>query len=212
MSADQGRPGARKDSLFDDLARARSILLLSPTLSETGRDTCFDLCQPTDPKEENVLIISYRQSADGALRDWRDYVGTPPAKMKLITMDESQGTATNGGVTVEEYKTHVDTSVEHPSDLTGLGIALSQQLERWGQSDQEIALCFDSITVMLQYVDIQTVFRFLHVAINRLRAVDAVGHFHMDPGAHDKQVISRLAQLFDAIVEVNDDGVTVRSR
>lgn len=212
MSADQGQPGAREDSLFDELTRARSILLLSPTLSETGRDACFDLCLPSEPSEQNVVIVSYRQSADGALRDWRDYVGDPAAKIKVITMDESQRAATNGGTTVEEYGNRVGTSVEHPSDLTGLGIVLSQQFEEWSQSDQKIVLCFDSITVMLQYVDIQTVFRFLHVAINRLRAVGGIGHFHMDPGAHDEQTISRLAQLFDAIVEVDGDGVTVRSR
>lgn len=212
MSADQGRPGAHNDSLHGELERAHSVMLLSPTLSEAGRDACFDLCLPTDPTEENIIIVSYRQSAEGTLRDWRDRIGEPAAKMKVITMDESQRTASNGGVSTDDYGNRVVTSIEHPSDLTGLGIALSQQLEKWGQSDRETVLCFDSITVMLQYVDLQTVFRFLHVAINRLRAVDGVGHFHMDPSAHDEQTISRLAQLFDAIVEVDDDGVTVRSR
>ena len=38
--------------------------------------------------------------------------------------------------------------------------------------------------------------------VGQLREVDAVGHFHLDPGAHEQRTISRLKPLFDDAVDL----------
>ena len=72
--------------------------------------------------------------------------------------------------------------------------------------NEHIAVCFNSITSLLQYADLQRGFRFLHVVTGRVKTVGGVGHFHIDPDAHDAQTLATLKGLFDAVVEVNDDG------
>jgi hypothetical protein len=39
-----------------------------------------------------------------------------------------------------------------------------------------------------------------------------VGHFHVDPAAHDEQTLATLRTLFDAVVTVEDGEQVVRSR
>jgi hypothetical protein len=94
-------------------------------------------------------------------------------------------------------------TVNAPTDLTGVGIAVTEFLDA---SDGATAVCFDSVTALLQYVDMDTAFEFLHVFAGRLHRHGAVGHFHMDPGAHDPQVVAQVASLVDGKVELRDDG------
>jgi hypothetical protein len=72
--------------------------------------------------------------------------------------------------------------------------------------EEQIAVCFNSVTSLLQYADLQRAFRFLHVVTGRVKTVGGVGHYHLDPDAHDSQTLATLKGLFDAVVEVEEDG------
>ena len=99
--------------------------------------------------------------------------------------------------------------VVHPEDLTGLGIALSESLSPAGGGDADptrFVLAYDSVTALLQYVDTERTFRFLHVLTSRVRAANALGVFFMDPAAHDDRTVRTVEALFDAVVEQDDDG------
>jgi hypothetical protein len=68
-----------------------------------------------------------------------------------------------------------------------------------------------SLSTLLMYSDLQTVFRFLHVFTGRVQSVDGLGLFSIDSTAHDDQSLNTLKQLFDGIVNVpEDDEVDVR--
>jgi archaellum biogenesis ATPase FlaH len=67
---------------------------------------------------------------------------------------------------------------------------------------RQLVVCFDSVTQALQFSDVQSVFEFLHTFTGRLREVGAVGHFHLDPEAHDPQTVSRLKPAFDDAVDL----------
>jgi hypothetical protein len=75
-----------------------------------------------------------------------------------------------------------------------------------GDEDEHIVFCFDGVTSLLQYADLQRAFRFLHVVTGRVKTVGGVGHYHLDPEAHDTQTLATLKGLFDAVIEVEDDG------
>jgi hypothetical protein len=66
---------------------------------------------------------------------------------------------------------------------------------------------------MLQYVEVETAYEFLHAITGQLYAADARAHFHIDPTAHDRMTVDSIASLFDAVVEF-DDGPdpTIRKR
>lgn len=204
-----------RDAVFDDRdSDPSAILLLSPVMSATGKSACPRLLTPMALSSENVFVITYRQSADHWLRQWRDRTGARAANMVIISMEESPESIAGGPMDIPSMESdpepvdadHIDTAVEHPDDLTGLGIYFSQHFDDWSDNDHFTVMCFDSLTSLLQYVDVRTAFRFLDVCTGRLRSSDAVGHFHMDPSAHDQQTVNRLKQLFDTVVEIEDDG------
>lgn len=67
-----------------------------------------------------------------------------------------------------------------------------------------------SLMAILQYVDEGTAFRFMQMMGNRLRAANAVVHFHLDPDAHSEQTVAKFRAISDAIVKVADGEVTVK--
>jgi hypothetical protein len=104
-------------------------------------------------------------------------------------------------------------TVSNPGDLTGIGITVSEVLQQWSASDEPIVSCFRSLTSLLQYADLQTAYKFLHVLTGRFETAGVRSHFHLDPGAHDDQTVNTLTSLFDAVVRVGDDGEwSVRTR
>ena len=90
----------------------------------------------------------------------------------------------------------VDT-VTDPTDLNSLGTAIGRYLGQW--EDDDLAVCFDSVTALLRHVDEQSAVQFLHLLVQRLEKVEAVVHFHLDPTAHDEATIETVTELVDTV-------------
>lgn len=186
---------------LSELSDVSNVLLLVPSLQSHGRGACLDLLTQTPPGETSILAITYTQSAREWIDEWTETVGTPPARGGVVSVGQSSPAV--------DDPSWAAAGVENPSDLTGIGIELSELLSQIGAAaddDEHIAVCFNSVTPLLQYADLQRTFRFLHVVTGRVKTVEGVGHFHLDPEAHDNQTLATLKGLFDAVVEVNEDG------
>ncbi|WP_199174746.1 DUF7504 family protein [Halegenticoccus soli] len=198
------------------LADASSVLLLAPSLFDAENDVCIDLLRPGDAAEENVLWVSYTRSPDAQLRRWRARAGAPPANLGVVSVGETvRSTGAVAGETRADARRGAPGPIEavaNPNDLTGLGIAINEYLHGWEHNGNRTVVCFDSLTAMLQYVELETAYEFLHILAGRLYAADAVAHFHMDPGAHDTRAVESVASLCDAVVDLREDGVSVRHR
>jgi archaellum biogenesis ATPase FlaH len=92
--------------------------------------------------------------------------------------------------------------------MTGIGIKLSEFLQGFYQNQgiERNRVMLHSLSTLLMYADLQTVFRFLHVFTGRIQSVDALGVFAIDDSAHDAQTMNTLKQLFDGIVTTQEDG------
>lgn len=101
---------------------------------------------------------------------------------------------------------------DSPSDMTGVGVKVSDLLGEFrDERDIEKNRVFvDSISTLLMYSNLETVFRFLHVFTGRIRSIDGLGIFVLDSAMHDEKEYTTLRQLFDGVVEVeaDDDGVS----
>ncbi|SDL96772.1 hypothetical protein SAMN04487949_0341 [Halogranum gelatinilyticum] len=201
-------PASDGHSALEDAA---SVLFLAPSISSQEDEVCTSLLRSDDAAQENLLWVSYTKSPDAQLRRWREHGHGQPANLGIVSVGESTRSAAasagGGGSTAGPVE-----SVASPNDLTGLGIRLNEYLHRWDGNDCQTRVCFDSLTAMLQYVDIETAYEFLHILTGRLYGVDAVAHFHMDPSAHDEQTVERIASLCDAVVDITGDDRVVRSR
>ncbi len=200
------------ETVFEE---ASSVLLLSPSLGEGESDACIDLLHPDDV-EKNALWVSYTKSPDAQLRRWRNHSESRPANVGVVSVGDSMRSVSAGNPQSANHGSDgLDPSIEtvtNPNDLTGLGISITEQLTRWHSNDARTVVCVDSLTAMLQYVDRQTAYEFLHVLTGRLYAADAVAHFHMDPGAHDDRTVESIASLCDAVVELRDGERHIRCR
>jgi KaiC/GvpD/RAD55 family RecA-like ATPase len=98
------------------------------------------------------------------------------------------------------------TYASSPKDMTGVGIQLSEFLEAFYKKRgvQRNRILLHSLSTLLMYSNLQTVFRFLHVFTGRVQSADALGIFVIDSTAHDQQTMSTLKQLFDGQIEIRE--------
>ncbi|WP_240334755.1 DUF835 domain-containing protein [Halorussus sp. MSC15.2] len=207
--------GHDEDESFEsDLAQGDCVLLLAPSIHSATEDACLDLLAFDDASEENVLWVTYTRSPDTCIRDWLTRTGERPRNMRLVSVGDTtrSATARAGSDTTSATGDEVVETLSNPGDLTGLGIKLSEILREWDALDGRTVACFDSLTALLQYADLQTVYKFLHVLTGRFAAADVTAHFHLDPDACDTQTVSTLTSLFDTVVEFDDGEWSVRSR
>lgn len=91
-------------------------------------------------------------------------------------------------------------------DLTGISVKYSNLLERFWNVEEyrEIRIVIDSLSTLLMYSNVQTVFRFLHILTGRIKKIEGYGLFILDGNPEDPQV-APVKQLVDvlAIIEKN---------
>lgn len=168
-----------------------SMLLESPGFGDASTAACAAVVAAADP--DAVVFVSYGTDPSDRLASVREHGADPDTTLAILVGE--------GGAPAGDFD-GVET-LPTPSDLTGLGIAITEAL---GEVDGRTAVCFDSVTSLLQYVDLETAFEFLHVFVGRCYRGNAIGHLHVDPGAHDDRTVARLASLVDGRVVVDEDG------
>jgi len=172
-----------------------TVVVMAPSLSDEKREACLQLQDAGSPAELDVLRVAYSSSPAELVREWRDHHGELPARMGIIAVGDYPGQPTGDDLPEEVFVT-----TANPNDITGLGMRLNNYRNDGG--DAQLVVCFDSITEMLRFAEMRPVFKFLHMFVGQIREEDGIGHFHLDPGAHDAQTISRLKTLFDDAVDV----------
>lgn len=195
-------------TVVDVLDGAANVLVLSATMSDDHAGGCLDLVVPDEIEQARVLAVSYTRSPDEWLEVWRDRIGSMPADVVVVTVGAGNRSTTQAAAsavtTIGDIRIR---SIESPEDLTGLGIAMGEQFDEW-DDDAPIVLCYDSLTVLLQFVELQRAFRFLHVLTGRVAAAGAQAHYHLDPATVDERELATLTSLFNATVR-REDGTWV---
>lgn len=173
-------------------ARGRATLLCGSAMDGRVSDACTSALQ----SGTRVLWVSYTRPPADCFEQLPDVPANRKAAVDVGggTRAAASGGRTGGGENV---------SVADPNDLTGIGIAVSDQLSEGAH------VCFDSVTTMLQYVERERAYTFLNSLLGHLWNAKATAHFHFNPDAHDPQTVASVTSLFDARVDV--DG-TVRTR
>lgn len=176
-----------------------NTLLEAPALDTDTEARIYEVLGATPAKTE-LLVISYRDGPDEWLADWHQHVGQMPADLGFIHVGEiTRSTVAPTSETTQSQSRSLD-AVRDPADLTELGIHVSKHLERWADTDNTSIVYLDSITVLLQFVELNDVYRFLHVLNGRIKSVDGHAVYRLDPAAHDSQTIATLQSLVDDVI------------
>jgi KaiC/GvpD/RAD55 family RecA-like ATPase len=98
--------------------------------------------------------------------------------------------------------------VGSPVDLTGIGVRISQLFEEFIEKKNilKIQLHIDSLSTILMYSNIQTVFKFLYVFTGRIKAIGGLGIYVIEKGMHEEQKIAILKHLFDGMIEIESEN------
>ena len=187
--------------LDSEVQPGTNILVSGPPMSGK-RSLCLDIVASGTEKDEGAIIVTTKDGADRVLRDFASrtpYEDRPVAIVDCVTRQQGVGEARD------------DDRIKYtssPVDMTGIGIKLSEFLQAFYQNRgiEKNRVMLHSLSTLLMYADLQTVFRFLHVFTGRIQSVDGLGVFAIDDSAHDDQTMNTLKQLFDGIVTTQEDG------
>jgi len=88
--------------------------------------------------------------------------------------------------------------VNHPADLTGLGIAITETLKAMPPVHK--CILFDSLSLLLIHTPTSTAGKFLHFLTNNLRMAEASGIFLSADVGIDPVILSQISTFVDRVV------------
>lgn len=184
-----------------EVEEGTNLLISGPALSGK-KSLAFDILATGIRADEGAIVVS---NTDGAKRVFEalqgrvEYADRPVAVVDCVSRQQ--------GVSEARDDDHVRYT-SSPVDMTGVGIKFSELLEEFYErrSIQRNRVFLDSLSTLLMYSDLQTVFRFLHVFTGRVQSVDGLGLYAIDSSAHDDKTMNTLKQLFDGVIETHEDG------
>ncbi len=190
------------DDAIGGIKKGSNIMLIGPPMS--GKEAILNLIayHGAINNENAIIMVTTRESATHIL-DWfkENKLTLPMSRIGIVDCV----TKTLGGTAVETENIKIASS---PLDLTGIGVKISQFFEEFfmKKNIRKIQLHINSLSTILMYSNIQTVFRFLHVFTGRIKAAGALGIYVIESGMHEEQAIATLKQLFDGMIEIKSEN------
>ncbi|MFB6228708.1 MAG: hypothetical protein ABEH88_09140 [Halobacteriales archaeon] len=198
-------PDAKTEAIIELTGDVQNLLLIRPPHSPADHEICANLLMPRDDPPEHLLLVTFEKSPDERLNILRGHLGTLPDSIAMLNVgDATRSGSTEIVTTTEDEGISVD-NVSDSTDVQRLCLTINKHLSRW-DGDGETAVCFNSLTALLDAVDSETVFRFLNVLLGRVRSGEVRAHYHMDHGTHDHQTLETYRPLFDEQLRVEEDG------
>ena len=183
------------------------ILVSGPAMTGTT-DLVLDILASGARRGEGAVAVTTNDDAGGAIQSILERTRDVEAG-RLAAIDCRSEGADGDETAAGAYVSHAG----DPSDLTGMGISITESLERiedFGVDRGRLALW--SLSTMLTYTDRQTVFKFCHVLSSRLDSAGFVGAFTIDSSAHESQTLQVVKQPFDGLIEVRERDGTREAR
>ena len=184
-----------------------NVLVTGPPMSGKRQLMLRILAQGARADDGSVVVTS-KDPASDIFEDYRAVLGDVDTYLRIIDCVSSQG----GNETVADLVR----TVNSPGDLTGIGIEFSEVARNADEDGIErLRIAFDSLSPVLMYVELQRLFRFLHVFTSQIQSRNWLGLFAIDPDSHEEQVINTVSQLFDGMLQIrvpDSGGREVRAR
>lgn len=183
-----------------ELDPGTNVLVAGPPLTGKRR-IAFEILGSGANRGDGSIVVTTKDSADKVLENFGDHVSddVDPNIGVVDCVTKQRGIGTIDDDPRIKY-------ASSPVDMTGIGIKISEFLQDFYESRglTENRVLLHSVSTLLMYSDLQTVFRFLHVFTGRIQSADALGVYVIDSTAHDDQTMNTLKQLFDAVIELEE--------
>lgn len=183
----------------EHLQDASNILVLAP-LSPWGTKAYAELLASVTSTEANLAVVTYTQPPELWLSDWKNAQHPLPPDLTFVHGGPKQGED------ITQQGSNISTIRVSPRDPMDIITTVTEELDRWDATQNASVVSVQTLTVLLEYVDFDTAFRYLHVLIHRIRGADATGYYQIDPSIHEQETINTLSVLFDVVIEAAEQG------
>jgi KaiC/GvpD/RAD55 family RecA-like ATPase len=189
------------DDYLGSIREGTNLMMIGPPMSR--KDELLDaILSHNLGADDGVIIVSTREPGERVL-EWFTDQGIDLSEANIGVVDCVTKTLGMGASDTVRIK-----RASSPVDLTGIGVKISQFFEDFlvKKNLGKIRLSINSLSTILMYSNLQTVFRFLHVFTGRVKAANGFGLYVVEDEMHDAQAIATLKQLFDGLIEIKDIG------
>lgn len=187
--------GVLPPETIETLDPGTNVVVVGPSLSGK-RALALELLAAGYEDGEGILCITTMRSKH-IYDDLKRYV--PSLEERRIGVVDCSGSASRSAIQ------EMTESVPSPGDLTGISIGtakLFKQFNRKGISDIRYGLI--SVSTLLQYIDINTVFKFLHIYTTRVSETDGLGIYTLNDDTHDPTTVNTIKSQFDVVITLRE--------
>jgi len=200
--ADRDRATAFSERLSALKERGSMLLVVGPATHDAVRAACHRLLgDPTETRRRLFVRTAQRSAADSMVLPL-DGAGDRLRTITFQTPTRSAAASTADDSPIPT--TPVDGDL---GDLLAEIGAATTALAPEGDALEPAALriCIDSADALVDTHDERDVFQFLHGVAGLVRSTRAMCHVHL-PAPLSATAVQTVAPLFDAVVEVRDEG------
>jgi hypothetical protein len=182
-----------------EIPAGTNLLVTAP--EPAGSEFLFDLLGDARRDGDDLLVLTTDSPADYVAD--RLGGGSEPA---------DAGAAPPGGVTIIDCQTEpiddggdptVVQNVNTPRNLTDIGIGFKEAFDEFeADGVDRVQFGLLSLSIVLSYVDQETVYRFCRTLTRGVSQEGAVGFFLLNRDAHDAGTVNTLRRAFDGLLEI----------
>ncbi|NHN41796.1 hypothetical protein G9C85_09160 [Halorubellus sp. JP-L1] len=172
----------------------KAVLLVDETHDDEDGEHCDGLMNVAPASDRAELFVTFPADPTERVGFTALGMGRQPAKRGVVVVGNTVGAhAGDPDYTDPLAEAHVTST----ADLRGLGQRISEFCQAWHDQGHQIGVCIDGLGDLLAANDDEDVFQFFHVLTNRLAAVGATTHVHVDPDRVPQRTRLTFEQLFD---------------
>lgn len=197
MSSTYEISGVLPDGMKEELQAGTCLLISGPTMIGK-QELAVQLLAAGHDEGDGILCVTTSKNAESFLEMVERHI--PTLDRERIGIVDCSGSEDQR--TIEQIVTE---RVSSPSDLTGISIGTAKLLQRFSAQDiSEVRHGLVSISTLIQYLELDTVFKFLHIYTTRINDTGGLGVFTVDKTSHDPQTLSTIASEYDGVLELRE--------
>lgn len=180
-----------------ELEPGTSLLIAAPAMSGK-QDLALDLLAAGLDGTNGLLIVTTNKSASACIDELEE-------RVTVFDRDQVGVIDCSGSSQQQAIRDIATQRVSSPGDLTGISIGTAKLMQQFTSQDiSSVRHGLVSISTLLQYLELDTVFKFLHIYTSRISDTQGLGIFTVDNAAHDSQTINTVMNEFDGILELRE--------
>lgn len=197
MSSTYDIAGVLPDGMMDAVPAGTNIMISGPAAIGKQR-LAIRLLAAGHDADDGILCVTTSNNAASLLAEFEAEI--PSLDRDRIGIVDCSGS--DHQQAIEEIATE---HVGSPGDLTGISISTAKLLERFADRNiAEIRYGLVSVSTLIQYLDLDTTFKFLHIYTSRINDTGGLGIFTVEGASHDPTDLNTITSEFDGVLELRE--------